>query len=301
MNNHFKSLLSNKLQNQYCDFISENSSLKENIKTEFLNIIQNKSNESLKSVENKLKSLRFYLGSISDIHKLANPYYIGFGNPDADILFLGKEKGFDVIEHPELFIKESINNVLQWEYILNDNENTDHKLIYDQLGFNPMFPRIHDYGILKKNHTWYYYSKIVAGLKNKNADIIFDETKVYNNSLFSDCFISEVNYVPSKYSNGLKLIDKRKKLLQNMFYKKFKKIIIGAKSYLKDDEIMEIFNLKDKGKEVQVGKYGKNKSKNYVITKFNNHGQTIIKCNQLSGASGWTDEAISSIIDVLKK
>ena len=36
----------------------------------------------------------------TDVVNMANPYYIGFGNPDADILLVGKEKGFDLISRP---------------------------------------------------------------------------------------------------------------------------------------------------------------------------------------------------------
>lgn len=298
MNKYFVDLISMKLQNKYCNFINEDKSLNIGVKHKFLDIIENKSDDSVLNIENKLKALKIEFNSIRDIHKLANPYYIGFGNPDASILFLGKEKGFDIIEHPDLFIKESINNILHWEYIIKEKNNIDHKLIYSQLGFNPMFPRMHNYGVLKKNHTWYYYSKIVAGLKNLNPDIIFNETKDYKNSFFCNCFISEINYIPSKYSKGNKLNQKRRDLLQHAFFRKFKRIIIAAKSYLQNDEIVDMFYLDNKGKEIEIAYYGKNKP--ITITKYENNAQIIIRCDQLSGARGWPKEAIKSIINNFK-
>jgi len=35
-----------------------------------------------------------------------NPYYIGFGNPNAKILFIGKEKGFDIDKFNTMLFKE---------------------------------------------------------------------------------------------------------------------------------------------------------------------------------------------------
>jgi hypothetical protein len=45
---------------------------------------------------------------------LANPYYIGFGNPKADVLFVGKELGFNPSDDINLMFHESIQNTFQW-------------------------------------------------------------------------------------------------------------------------------------------------------------------------------------------
>lgn len=44
---------------------------------------------------------------------LPNPYYIGFGNPEADILILGKEQAYNQEHYTQLFF-ESINNPTEW-------------------------------------------------------------------------------------------------------------------------------------------------------------------------------------------
>ena len=57
-----------------------------------------------------------------DVVHLANPYYVGFGEPDADILFVGKEKGFDLISVPlqngrnsiDKLFHESILDYFHW-------------------------------------------------------------------------------------------------------------------------------------------------------------------------------------------
>ena len=38
--------------------------------------------------------------------KTPNPFYIGFGNPNSEILILGKEKGFDFLENQRLLTKK---------------------------------------------------------------------------------------------------------------------------------------------------------------------------------------------------
>ena len=52
-----------------------------------------------------------------------NPYYIGFGNPNAKILFIGKEKGFDKEKNLRQFEFESLLNPKEWKsYIDNSIE-----------------------------------------------------------------------------------------------------------------------------------------------------------------------------------
>lgn len=264
------------------------------LKKDFLNLL--KSKNPLER-ENLWSNIRIKFDSIKEIWKLANPFFIGFGNPNSDILFLGREKGFDINNSPNLFIKESINNIVHWNLINKNHEQINHNLLIEKIGFNPLFPRTFHNGQMRKSHTWGKYSHIVGGLRNKDHGKIFNEIETYEKSFFYDCFISEINFIPSRYSKGTKLNNVRKKLLKHDFYKSFSKIIIGALGYLSIEDIMELFSLKGSGFEIELGE---NKSRKIKAHKFQENGKIIIYCNQLSGASGWTNEALSRLIQELK-
>jgi hypothetical protein len=187
------------------------------------------------------------LSEIKSLHLLCNPYYIGYGNPNSEILFLGKEKAFNITNSPNLFLHESINNNKQWECLI-ENKNSD-------LEFNPLFPQKYFENIfgkefkIKHSHTWGMYNKLVKGI-TENLDVT-TELKVLENNFFNHCFTTEVNHIPSKYSSNLKSIDPRKELLQHAFYKSFKYVIIGAIGAIDQIQIKEIFG-DLRTKEVQL-------------------------------------------------
>ncbi|HET8753802.1 MAG TPA: hypothetical protein VFM59_05515, partial [Salinimicrobium sp.] len=235
--------------------------------------------------------MKVLITSFKELVHLANPYYLGYGNPDSNILFLGKEKAFNIYQNPELFIHESVNNTLQWKLIDQKKEKRNHYDILEELGFNPLFPKCYFKQKTRKRHTWGIYSKIVEGIENKTD--LLNETENYNNSFFSHCFLSEINHIPSRYSENRKLIEVRKNLLKSDFFKNFRTVIIGAKGYLTNDKIKEIFEPEGEGEIIQLD--------NKEALKYrNNNGQTIIYCNQLSGAAGWTNKAINKLIKILK-
>jgi hypothetical protein len=60
--------------------------------------------EAWDNIEVKFKEIKSF-------NKTANPYYIGFGNPEADLLIVGQENAFNAFDNPELMLYESVNNV----------------------------------------------------------------------------------------------------------------------------------------------------------------------------------------------
>jgi hypothetical protein len=233
------------------------------------------------------KDFTIKLNEIKDVKYLSNPFYIGYGNPNSEILFLGKEKAIDVTGSPEIFFHESINNILQWEQLSVNNGN-DLKL-----EFNPLCPQAYhkqkNGHKIKKRDTWGMYAQIVKGVSN-NEEITHD-------NFFDYCFSTEVNYIPSKYSAHLKAHPERKELLQRQFYKTFKYVIIGAIGSISENEIKEIFG---EILETNIISIGKNKRGEIKISVLKSNNQKIILCNQLSGASGWTTEAIHELIRQIK-
>lgn len=291
-----KNLFSKNINKTYIEYINNSEKLKNSeLKKSFLDLLEEKN--PIVRFE-KWKNFKVNIYSIQEIPYLSNPFYIGFGNPSSDILFLGKEKGFDIEKHPDLFIHESINNTLQWELILTSKKELTHYQQKEILGFNPIFPRLNHPQKIPKRHTWGLYSQILAGLKNLNHDNILKEKEVYENSLFFHCFMSEINFIPSKYSQGYKLSPIRKNFLSQEFYKQFPLVIIGAKGYLTQEDIMGIFSAKCIASNKKIGD---NKSREITIDIFENQIQKIILCNQLSGAAGWTNDAINNLILESKK
>ncbi len=285
MKNEFIELIKNNGEEKYVAYLSELA--EKELAEKVIGLLQ------VKNLDERIKKWNDFevkLSKIKNLHLLSNPYYIGYGNPNSDILFLGKEKAFDITNSPALFLHESINNNKQWEYLI-ENRNTD-------LEFNPLFPQKYfgDNYKIKHTHTWGIYHKLVKGI-TENLDVT-TELEVLENNFFNHCFTTEVNHIPSKYSSNLKSIDPRKELLQHTFYKSFKHVIIGAIGSIDKEQIEEIFSC-FKVKEVQLNKEGVKKERKIDV--FQNDTQKIILCNQLSGAAGWSNEEIANLISEIKE
>jgi hypothetical protein len=285
-----KQLLELNFENRYIDYLRKKDFIKdEQLKNSFISLLREK------NIQKRLelwKNFKVSVSSISQLPKLANPYFMGFGNPDADILFIGREKAFNTYNNPELFFHESINNTLQWE-LINSGTNFSNEI------FDPRNPRKYHKFKIKANHTWGKYAKIVA-LKNSLKQDFLSIPDNLQPTFFDYCFLSEINHLPSKYSVGEGLIDERKELLQSPFYKKFKNVIIGAKGYLSNQQIEDIFDVTPDPNPIILGKKGKIKIQNIQVTIFRNEQQQVIYCSQLSGATGWTNEAIKALAGLLK-
>ena len=106
----------NEWSNQYQDSIkNEKLKISKELRTDFVDLLKIKDLNGSDSRDNAWKTLRSKYKP-KELKKLANPYFIGYGNPspntDAKILFLGKEKAFDAKKESTLFLWESINNIL---------------------------------------------------------------------------------------------------------------------------------------------------------------------------------------------
>lgn len=197
--------------------------------------------------------------------ELPNPYYIGFGNPNSEILILGKEKGFDLSNKEQLYL-ENINNPNEWSHYV-ENEIFFNKTKYNETSqhyLNAYFPYN---GKMKSGHTWNKYSKLTSELLN---DIELTE----NNSFLEHVFISEINHIPSRLSKIKQFnVQTRIDFLKNDFYKSFKTIILSCGNYLSNKKIEEIF-------DVKLGEnYSKPREKLLI---FKNGNRKLILTRQLS-------------------
>lgn len=166
----------------------------------------------------------------------ANPFYIGFGNPNSDLLILGKEKGFDIGNSEQLNF-ESIKNPHEWLHYLQ-NEIHYHKGKHYETSKHYINAYLPYSGKMKSGHTWNKYSKLTSELFNKP-----DLTE--NNSFFEFAFISEINHEPSRYSKIREFnFQTRIDFLNKHFYKSFKTTILGCGNYLSKKTIEETFDVK---------------------------------------------------------
>lgn len=235
------------------------------------------------------------------LNKLANPYYIGYGNPESEVLILGQEKAFNAKSNSNLLFHESINNLFQWRWIIKEELKPNEE---SSLTFDPRFPKAYFNKEFKKSHTWYKYSMLVAKIiGEENYENLMNSEASLASSLFHHCFISEINFIPSKSNKQVKLLDVRQKMLSHGFYKKFKYVFVAAGNLLgeKEEEIIKNIFEADKitppnGK--LLGNYGKGKERRVNIYKSPN--QIICTCNQLSGSAGWKNDHIKSMGVLIK-
>lgn len=199
-----------------------------------------------------------------------NPFYIGFGNPNAEIVIFGKEKAFNTVTEIEFaqLKYENINNPKEWksnidnEISFNDNQDKIEDKPYNYI--NSFYPYK---GNQKGGHTWSKYQKL---MRNIYPDKQFDKC-----DFFKDCFISEINHVPSKlsainsYSNKSRL-----DLLKHDFYKK-KVIILACGDYLHEDDIENLFDVKYSDKD-------SSSESNRKFEVFKNQKRILINTRQLS-------------------
>jgi len=211
--------------------------------------------------------------------KVANPFYIGFGNPQSVILIIGKESGYDYnLNEYKQFYNESVNNIKNWEMTLNK----------DQTIYNP-YPVID----IKHSHTWSYYKAIVERL----MDIDIQD----NASFLDHCFITEINHVPSKTSKGRRIVlnsdtyPLRKDFLKDDFFKRFKYIINTAKAYETIGLTEELFDVEYISKEY-IGTNGRIES--FYFRKENRNA--VVTCQMSGSTRGLTTDSINKLCDRLK-
>ena len=167
-------------------------------------------------------------------------------------------------------------------YYLNYKLNLNHQISHSKKNHHR----------IKARDTWGMYCEVVKGIKTNNTEIS-SNTEKWEDNFFNHCFTTEVNHIPSKYSSHFKSTLDRRELLRDPFFKSFKYVIIGAIGSIEVKEIEDIFG---SNLPFETIKIGENKKREIEIKVLKNEFQKIILCNQLSGAAGWTTNAIKNLI-----
>lgn len=198
--------------------------------------------------------------------KNGNPNYIGFGNPNSNILIFGKEKAIDENQshYEKILFNESLNNPNEWKQNIDENYFlTKEKLISKEGYISSFYPYS---GKNKSGHTWSKYQSLINLINGKENTI--------TNEFFFDCFISEINHLPSKISQISKFKDnERIQFLKSDFYKSFDIVVLTCANYLSKSQIEEIF-------EVKCFENSSKKREKLVIYKSDN--RIVINTRQLS-------------------
>lgn len=229
-------------------------------------------------------------------------FFIGSGNPNAKILFIGKEAAIDEKLYPKQHKQELINNICDWENnYKNEMQFSDIDNWFIKQKYNPLYPykgqkntvesRNEEGEIVRgiggTSKTWYNYQKIIDSVYFKDA-----QNNTINHHEYAFC--SELNQVTGAYSNTIpkkirkKSIDKRKELFQEPFFKEFPITIVAVGHYVRDFDInlQDVFQMKFDEKLSKNLSEGLNKEYiNVHYDEIEKPTKLLIHTNQLSMVS----------------
>lgn len=239
---------------------------------------------------------------IKKVDKYENVEFIGYGNPNAKILIIGKECAIDPKHDKNNIYELSIkNNKKQWLKIINETNNFDTGDIPSWFSacpmeekFSPLFPfKGEKFTINRKDKTegtsttWYNYQKLIdeinKAIQKDNSQTPSDRKKDSEIDFLKDCFITEFNDVCSLYSRRSSEViqsikNRTENLLNDPFFKSFPIIIVACGHYIRQYkhiiDLQKLFEVEWDGQTVFVDK------KWYNIHKGN--GKILIHTNQLS-------------------
>ncbi|HWA35783.1 MAG TPA: hypothetical protein VG737_16685 [Cyclobacteriaceae bacterium] len=258
---------------------------------------------NLTSREEALEEKLFKTVHPSGYKTFANPFLVGLGNPNSDILIVGKEHAYPS-DNSMLLMKESINNFRQWK-VIGDNDlfQMATEELLSLLGYNPLLPTSYHSGKTSPTHTWSKTCSIVRQVYSQEK-LIVDERGDINKSFFNRCFLTELNHRPAKTheGSGLDAVE-RQQFLMSPFFRSFPVVIFSAKSYLNgSNAILEkIFDIKQhSGQQIELDRKGSNKDKRVSITRYSSAQQVVYVCDQLSGSSGWTNVSLTNFATAIR-
>ena len=202
---------------------------------------------------------------LEDLSKEGKQPFIGYGNPDAKILIVGKECALDKDQDKEDFIEP---NFEQWKESFGEHgfgyqhrENKETPYSFEDKNFHPIFPFYRQHNTLKQKgvvcpgNTYYYYQQLVDKIRRGDPNNYvrpedFDPNRHYID-FFKDCFITELNDICRPNNNDLtgdekketeKHIRKRFEWMRRTnFFNHFKIVILACGPYanaIKKDECL---------------------------------------------------------------
>jgi hypothetical protein len=213
----------------------------------------------------------------------SNYKYIGTGNPDADILIIGKEASISK-EQGDQLNQEFKSNFEHWKTIVKTGDFDQSKIKdCDCVYRTPLYPykgqllKINNGNNSGTSRTWYNYQKLINEIFNtpKNEKIDFHE-KV---------FITETNSTPckrTKNADTLSIEFRKDKFLRSEFFQSFPIVILAGLGYYEIDEnnneVETVYGVKFTEKRLAGGK----ESQPYWIHYSKDPKKILINTRQLS-------------------
>jgi len=196
-------------------------------------------------------------------------HFIGTGNPNAKVLIIGKESA---ILDTDVIGKEWYDrNAQDWQNHISNG--TGEILEYDVDVTHP----------LRKGwgkNTWSKYQQL-------SKHIFSESEKHYYIDFLKNCFTTEINDAPSKYTATAKKdgLNIRKQLFKDSAYiQQFPVVVLACSNYITNNgkvrEIDEIFRVSYEGDE--SGKYYYNKSNWFYLHYNADRSKLVIHTRQLS-------------------
>lgn len=236
--------------------------------------------EYIKTEENVLININYSEEFIELVENNDNIKYIGTGNPNAEILIIGKEvamkmpKDKDNTSSEQLdstgedqYVAEVIKNRSNWEANIHQTEPISIKAwnkcsTFKWSNSNPLYPYFGQLSKRYKDHnngtspTWINYQKMIDIIKNnkKKSDVI---------DFHEYCFLSELSTIAAPNGTYINIDDKKKQdrsgsieerreLWKSKFMKGFPIVIVAAGHYpqqhnLNLEELFDVswINIKD--------------------------------------------------------
>ena len=216
-------------------------------------------------------------------------FYIGTGNPNSNILLIGKEAAINekLNNFEEKNLKDYINNAKEWkENIESEISEVDEwiAMSYKDIKNNPLHlfkgVRLNEH---KEGVTWRKYQKlfdvIMTGEFNKETN------RAYN--FQSNMFITEMNDAPNNHTSDADKtsLENRKVMFQHSsFYQRFPVTILACSNYIwntnDDRQIDRTFHVKYAGDE--EGKHVISKGNWFFVHYNDDKTKLVIHTRQLS-------------------
>lgn len=247
--------------------------------------------------------------------------FLGTGNPNAKILFIGKEAAINILKSSEQHKREVINNANDWKNNFNNKlqfSDVDNWFSRDCVPtYNPLYPYQGQRNTVESRNekgdivrgkegtskTWYNYQKIadIVYCSNLKSDLI---------NFHENAFITELNQVTGSYSKDVpkklrqESINNRIELLRESFFKEFPITIVAVGHYVRDFNIdlQGLFEMKFH--EERSNKLSQGLNKEYINVHYDNiekPTKLLIHTNQLSMVSNDLIDRLGQIcIDFLK-
>lgn len=233
--------------------------------------------------------------------------YIGCGNPNANILIIGKESAISKEKIDQIHL-EMNSNYYQW------SKNVEKNLSPDDVGieYNPLYPYKGQkycvrmgkkgnasFGECGTSRTWYQYQKLWNSITKYMDFHCHDVEKGISDIDFHKyCFSTDLSTATARYSNQVSKeerknsIDKRKKLFAHPFFQQFPIVILSVGHYPKLHEIdlERLFRTKWDGQTKTLGHFWYN-----IHHSTTNKPKLIIHANHLSIVS---DDFINKLAEI---